>query len=608
MTQDYKNDLLAYMTGSIEDQKKVNEFVFNRTPDKDNNIETILRTDLGLAETEDPFQYVIGTTFGHNDMFIIYGIYNNKGFFCLLDKDYNHIYTIKDSYSIRCLTPIEGNRYVGLNGGYFAYFTDFTEQFGVYTIKKQINYTLPTKNLPVSAITGIRKLDGEAVYAFWGNYNGMKATVFSIGQSFEENYVELKTNASTSYYPTDVQILKNTDDEYTIHMYGSGVGGYSSYYYIWDGETPEDTKDTPYEIKTMIGRLIKIEGCETIDWAGNYGTLLELNSNYARVWEMGVEKPLLEIPSVASTSKCFTYENIYGFQTSISGTKTYIIGLIGGYGQNKYTSFVSINASSEENEPIIVNAKKVYKLSDIVVQKRNSWYKEQVVNGSSTEYTGNPYTKIGYSFVPKDAIIRNDEEILFARDLFNYSQFDNQITSSVEVPNTMLNDINLANKVLRNTTNIEMVDDNRNIVKNIYETVNLNFINSIVIQNKNLIDQPIVMKEASNQLTASIIDTLYSYNETKLGKVIIYFSSGATYKEYDITSIEYFGNYAFINFSFLCVGKPILLELQNAKGTRFTRFNYMTLNLQDEKVLEMLGIEEFEIGKVYNFTQYVEIE
>lgn len=604
MTQEYKNDLLAYMTGTIENQERIDEFIFHPTAIKENNIENILRTDLGMSETDDPFQYVDGTTYGHNGMFVIYGTYNNKGFFCLLDKDYNHIYTINDSYSVRCLTPIEGNRYVGLNGNYFVYFTDFTEQYGTYSIKKQATYTLPSKNLPVSAITGLRKMGGEAIYAFWGNYNGMKATVFSIGQAFEENYVELKTNASTNYYPTDIDIFKNNDDEYTIHMYGSGVGGYTSYYFTWNGETPSD----PYEVKNMSGRLIRVEGCETIDWSGNYGTLLELNSNYARVWEMGYDKPLLEIPSGASTSKCFTYKNIYGFQTSINGIKTYIIGLIGGTGRKKYTSFVTINASTEDTEPIIVNAKTVYKLSDIIIQRRNSWYKQQIVHGYGDEYNGNSYTKIGYSFVPKDVVIKNDEEILFARDIFNYSQFNNQITSSVEVPNTMLNDTLLTNNVLRNTTNIDLVEDQRNITKNIYETLNLNYINSIVIQNKNIITQPITMQEASNKLTDSIVDTSYSYEDTKLGKVTIYFSSGTPYKEYDITSIENFGSYALINFSFLCVGKPVLLELQSAEGTRFTRFNYMTLNLQDEKVLEMLGITEFKIGKIYNFTQHVEVE
>lgn len=93
-------------------------------------------------------------------------------------------------------------------------------------------------------------------------------------------------------------------------------------------------------------------------------------------------------------------------------------------------------------------------------------------------YNGTPYISNDY-LVPKSSNLYSNNVIVFSRNLYNVSIQDNTTTSSVEIPNNYLNDNVIGISDLIGKTNGTLVRDTNSWSKNIYEVVDLNFINTI---------------------------------------------------------------------------------------------------------------------------------
>jgi hypothetical protein len=68
---------------------------------------------------------------------------------------------------------------------------------------------------------------------------------------------------------------------------------------------------------------------------------------------------------------------------------------------------------------------------------------------------------------------------MFSRNLYNISKQNNMSMSSVEIPNSYLNDTTITQNDLIGETNVELVNDPTQWTKNIYEVVDVNFLNTI---------------------------------------------------------------------------------------------------------------------------------
>lgn len=99
------------------------------------------------------------------------------------------------------------------------------------------------------------------------------------------------------------------------------------------------------------------------------------------------------------------------------------------------------------------------------------------------QYNGNSYVDTNFAS-PLYANLYSNGSLVFSRNLFNISKQGNMTTSSVEVPNTYLNGITIGKNNLISKTNFKMVEDTKNWTKNIYEVVDINFLNTI-----NVIDE-----------------------------------------------------------------------------------------------------------------------
>lgn len=147
-------------------------------------------------------------------------------------------------------------------------------------------------------------------------------------------------------------------------------------------------------------------------------------------------------------------------------------------------------------------------------------------NYNSSNYNGEPYINTN-ALIPNSAEIYSNESLVFARNLYNKTINNNTTVSTVEIPNTYLNGIDLTSKNLLSETNLTMIADTNVTQKNIYETMFLNFINVLQVADRNNVTQ-VLNQEASTYLN-SAINTDGSYDNAKLyNKVIINYQDGSS--------------------------------------------------------------------------------
>ena len=147
-------------------------------------------------------------------------------------------------------------------------------------------------------------------------------------------------------------------------------------------------------------------------------------------------------------------------------------------------------------------------------------------NYNSSNYNGEPYANTN-ALIPNSTEIYSNNSLVFARNLYNKTINNNITVSTVEIPNTYLNSIDLTSKNLLSETNLTMIADTNVTQKNIYETMFLNFINVLQVADRNNATQ-VLNQEASSYLN-NAINTDDSYDNAKLyNKVIINYQDGSS--------------------------------------------------------------------------------
>lgn len=132
---------------------------------------------------------------------------------------------------------------------------------------------------------------------------------------------------------------------------------------------------------------------------------------------------------------------------------------------------------------------------------------------NENNYNGTPYIPLSISpLKSQQFVLKNGDKILFARDVYNETAYGNNIDSSVQIPNNLLNDIEISNEQLWGTTKNIMNNENLVITKNKYEELILNIRNKLNIINNND-DQNVLLEEQSailHQALTGITNTTYN--------------------------------------------------------------------------------------------------
>lgn len=239
------------------------------------------------------------------------------------------------------------------------------------------------------------------------------------------------------------------------------------------------------------------------------------------------------------------------------------------------------------------NISKIYNIvadisTTIFIQANLSGYILTITNLFNLDgYNGTPYKGVDY-FVPKYVDLYSNNDLIFSRNLYNISIQNNMTMSSVEIPNNYLNDLTINKNNLIGKTGGILNNKLESWTKNIYEIVDLNFLNTInVIDEDTNIQYPL----GANKINRSIsVGTQANYNNTKC--------------------LKYRINYADNTNQINTITWKSINDLN--KQTNFTIYidkevKNIDLISNDESTIYMTLSGEFEIGKTYSIYQKVRI-
>lgn len=200
-------------------------------------------------------------------------------------------------------------------------------------------------------------------------------------------------------------------------------------------------------------------------------------------------------------------------------------------------------------------------------------------------YTGEPYIDTN-TLSPLYANLYSNGSLVFSRNLYNVSKQNNMTMSSVEIPNTYLNDVTITKNDLISKTNFKMNTDLTNWNKNIYEVVDLNFLNTISVIDE---DTNTPYLESAIKVNEAITDGgATNYQNTPCTKYRINYSDETT----DINSLNW---------------QPINSYNKTIFITLYVEKDILSIDLisNDENTIYLTIPLEVEVGHYYTIKQKV---
>lgn len=203
-------------------------------------------------------------------------------------------------------------------------------------------------------------------------------------------------------------------------------------------------------------------------------------------------------------------------------------------------------------------------------------------------YTGEPYSYYSV-LVPRYVnLYYAGVALMFSRNVYNITRFNNTTTASVEVPSKYLNNYPIGREKLFGITGYELVRENRLISKNQYEVLHINYINTINVwdEDRNITYQLPAIK-VNNSITTG---TQQVYENTRCTKYRVNYTDNTT-----LVNTITWSNINDLNkqtYFVISVNKAI----QNIE-----------LISNDETTTYMVINGSFKVGKDYLITQKVRI-
>lgn len=563
MTNDYKEKLLKWISGNYTIQAGSNVPQFTTPLSRTNNFAT-------LFSAQFPYGYFLSATLqGYNTdnngvgYTLIAGSYyiddtttTMRGFVTILDNDFDIVQTITQYSSGTYLGVFEAIN-VGTDGNFFgiennngvkrfvmlnniiAKLPSETE----YKIVLRQSYNVPnTSKLYSASVTGIIKAPGIAKYCVYGNYfenpsQKPLVTEIEVNVGSTNNWIDYTYASAVEFYATDCLPSWDTNGDLSFQMVGiENVGSGSNNYAFCMYSTTGSTTLTRQQIGSGLGVG------NTMDMK-----ILTATDIYACFSAFGTTTMNLYMYKVNTST--YSLDTFYTKNTPIVESE-YNSGI--GFVKNGIELFYNINASKDttptkvlyyfgkvigsqayeyylgEFDPYLTNlfsVQKQFNLYDYYMQVENVVYDmKQVYN--SLNYNGLPYQALN-SMVPNSVNIYDPNGVvIFARNLYNRIVNNNTTISTVEVPNDFMNDVTIKLKELISQTNNIMVSDITEIVKNIYEELLINFVNSIIVKNSNDINNIIINNTASNRVNNSVSSpSVLDYSNSKIGKYKINYAN-----------------------------------------------------------------------------------
>lgn len=620
MTQDYKENLLKYLTGNLDIENGNNIPSFDNSETLNKNIAENIKT---ILTDEQNANYVIALGKIYNEIYesyLIYGYYqdtseNYYGFIYLVDSDLNEIQMITEFASGTKLFPItalnqdENNNMYGLTYSIDA--VEMTSKVllfnnifasgqatGVYKAILRNDYIVPYNynQAPYRQNRITKSPDGATYYIVLSEDNKEKFVRFTINVGSTNEWV-VATIPYGFYARFDVRLDKSSGNE-ILKFYGINTASPSSYYeYNINGDTATQVKSIQLPYIAQFLSQVYVKDLNNIYLFISYTT-----AGYAGVFKVNGNQ-LTEIYRTNLEPSGTTYKICYGTLFEINGGLFFYLNKKGTYESQLYLAFIK-----EDNTIVITDIgqydgidlfssfysyvdfyyRNNYNLVNIYVPyySTTNTTKKFTLDYNSVNYNGEEYENTNSLNPTKARIYDNNDKIIFARNLYNKTINANTTISTVNIPNTNLNDVTIYKQSLIGETNYVLMNNQEEITKNIYENLNINFYNTLKMINNNDIDNPIFNQNGSNRINSSV-SKLNDYDNAKATKIKINYSDNTN---------------KILNIDFTITARDCYTEFMIYIDKEISSIDFIS---NDENTIYNTIRPELEIGKYYKISQSV---
>ena len=572
MTDDYKERIIKWLTGNYTIEPNSTDPLFQELTETTTTINTYVDVVLG---------YIQGKDGKGNDLDIgfIYGLdSNDDGVIIIVDSNFNIIQVITewdsgtDFHEFICLNidKTNGNIYgIDKNGSQYRFI--LMNNFMIKT-PAQANYEAKLRNSYNISFTNsftpqfVEKKPNESFYVINGlivtsslHLPGVATYKIEVGSTNEliqynfasdgHDYVMQSYNITWSgdTYSQKVACYYTGTDQYgyttityrefefdgstitkglrlvlnSTYLTPSMLAGYMSVvmtnndtficYPLADSYTEEYA--TPiYKVdyaNNTYTEFTRIEADTTLDYMYSGGYLIKINNQiYFYLFANTTD------PNDNTTAE---FKLIFGTILYATGNVPYIT-------QKEFDGLEIFNLVMYTNA---FNVSLNYNLSTYNLIGSNSnilLSVQQVVNPLNYNYSD--YQDIN-SMVPNSVWLYSNNELVYARNLYNKIVNGNTTISTAEVPNMILNDISLTPQKLLGDTNGILVNETEAITKNVYEDLFINFYNTLTMQDQNTATYVTNLNGATRLNTS--ISNIEDYSNAKIGKVRFNYEDNTTY-------------------------------------------------------------------------------
>ena len=635
MTDDYKKNILAYLCGKTEKQTGY-------------DVPGIIAEDLHLNNLYTELGAIVGEYFSsingnvvhlngykqayNSTMTILYGYSSNNrhpsryGWLALVDETFKLIQVI-DTYSSGVVMGYVDDLEIANDGSIYLIERRY-DNAGIqrivtlnniaikplnsdtYTAKIKKTYQISDQSADATNFLyqKIKKHPNKNTFCFGGYKYGSSNPYNVVTELVDQGTGSSETttyNSSVNIIIKDLWASWDNEDNLDFRMVGHDFANYNETYLLdKSGNSISSTQiNVPiitsgaYIPRADMKMLTKTDvyycGYELKLSEKRVYVIYRLNGNsYKNIYAKDEEfkafdrNEVTENRFVVSAGELFYYASIY-----VGDETTYKVDYGRVVGDNVYlnTELLAITDLIYAFNTLTII--KVYNLYNLFYQSKDSGTSHlQIYNANN--YNGSAYSNIN-SMVPNQGILYDSQnKPIFARNLYNKTITGRTTQSTVEVPNNYLNDKIIEKENLLSETNSILISNNQTITKNIYETLNINFINTLQIRNDNDNTNSILNPVGASRLNNSISETT-DYDNTKALKVKINFIDNTNYiiqlKESQIDKIS---DTSYMYDFDIYVSKSIT--------------NIQIIS-NDETTIYQTITSTFEVGKFYNITQMVEI-
>ena len=562
MTEEAKKNLLDYMLGQMPNESGTNEPQFIEQNDYINNYKNFLTENFGDTD----FWATNYIQANNSEKFLLYGWYTVDGvneYGLNIKTTYGAVIIFENFVPVQVIKKYD-------SGDLFHKFEmlKYDEEDNLYGVDNlevenvdRPAFTYQYRFIMLNNILSTKTVNGEyqaklrQSYLFPNEYNYMEfgtgtsqlsrilkqpngSTYLIIGRDLDSssNYktavIKLKINVGTenewSHYLANVYITQDNIDTLCN----------------WDNETENliiyGCQNNQYIELKLLNGVFSIQYQQNLPSSNDiFQSVIAINSSNIYLSTSSTRTnnyQTVKILKVNHNNKSF--ENLYqeNFETYYTGANITFVNInnivftkivynsnsTNPYEMKNYFGIISqdnyfqqysgiINYTGAEDLLFVINT---YNLYTLLVQSENSMQNVKVIYNTSN-YNGEPFTNTN-SLNSNSAVLYSDNNPVFARNLYNKTQNGATTTSTIEIPNNYLNDTMVTQKDLMSINNNVIISDTNGFTKNVYETVYLNFVNTISVVNQNN-TQSVYNNEVATKLNTSINNPT-DYDDLKLTK------------------------------------------------------------------------------------------